>query len=344
MGDEDRVDAAETPLSDNALADVFRRDAFAESDSGETGAQELVDHGHERDTPAKTTSGDGAEESAPPKAAAPVEAPAKPVAQPKGEAATAEAVADATKVKPEPKPGDPPPPIEEIIPKTPEVSPEMKMMQQTMQQLQTQNQLLMQQLQASAVQSQSGQAAQGPAPDPLPYNVVIPDQLWAALDSDDAGQRRQGIATLSTALARMVHSTMMPIIDQKLEKTVSQYGQTSQQEMYQQQEIQRQQSYVEQDFYGRYPQFGAPGLRNLVHSIGTQAMKDLGATQWSPQLRDYIAAKVQQTLAGAAPAPPETGNGVKPPQTRIPGARPPMVGDARGQDIGQEVRDLMELF
>lgn len=165
------------------------------------------------------------------------------------------------------------------------------------------------------------QQQQGP---PLKFNLGVPPALTAALRSEDPQQFEAGVGALINGVANHVWNTVMdhlqnqviPSVPRMIDQHVN--------------SIQRQQS-VAQDFYGKYPQLGNPGLRPMVQTIGAQIAEEFAraghSLEWGDQIRDAIAERIfqmipalrqaQQVAQQPAPSPQRrfsTGNGTRPPR------------------------------
>lgn len=152
------------------------------------------------------------------------------------------------------------------------------------------------------------------------YNLTIPDQLFAAMNSEDPNERRQAIAHAFNGLARVVHSNVRQEYSTALQQQVPQMLQQRQQH----EQFQRQ---VFNDFYGANPDLNRPELRQAIVGVASQLMREGQATgqfqTWDANFSQALATRVRGVLsswqqtqtppAPAAPKPPVMApNGVRP--------------------------------
>lgn len=167
-----------------------------------------------------------------------------------------------------------------------------------MEQLRLQNQWLQQQMErfmASPPAPQKGtEAPTAPAvPD---YGFTIPPQLMQLLDSEDAGQRAQGLQYFAQGVAQTVHRTLMAEVKSELGKQAESVPRTIASAIDQRTQAQE----IFRDFYGTYPELNNPALYSLVQSVATQVMQTKRGP-WGPQIRDEVGKAVYGVLGRAMP-------------------------------------------
>lgn len=127
----------------------------------------------------------------------------------------------------------------------------------------------------------------------MSYQFNIPPQLMRMMDSEDPAERQQGITHFANGVANEVHKNIMGQMQQAFTGYVPQLVQ----QMLQTTTVQKQ---VFDDFYGKYPELNRPELYPMVQNVGQAVMQETGLKQWSPQLRDAIAKRMQAILNGGA--------------------------------------------
>lgn len=136
------------------------------------------------------------------------------------------------------------------------------------------------------------------APDIPAYDYTIPDQLIAAMSSEDPNERKKGTAMLIKGVAQGIHKTIIEGVNSQLQQLVQNLPAIITQHT---QHIQQAQT-VETDFYGKFPQLKHEQLRPLVAKVAEGIMKEKKQTSWTPELRDAIGAKVIELVRSAVPA------------------------------------------
>lgn len=152
-------------------------------------------------------------------------------------------------------------------------------------------------LEATRAQPSNGQQPQAAAPvdDTPAYDFQIPEALATALTSDDARERLGATQNLIKGTARAVHQTVVASLRREVAQVVPLMIQHFTQQA-------KQMDQIKTDFYGKYPQFDRPELRQMISSVGNELFNSGAFKQWSPEFRDAIAARVSQVLSGAVPA------------------------------------------
>lgn len=164
-------------------------------------------------------------------------------------------------------------------------------------------------------QAQPQQPQQEPTVKPV-YSVQLPDQIFAALDSDDPGTRRSAMNEVFNGFANMVHVGMQNYIHQVVVPHVRQ----EMSQTYTQMTTARQ---TEQDFYGTYPQLDNPVIRNVVQQVAIDYATELNKTgQFKGPTKEFntsLAQRVQTLLSSVTGAPPQQ----QAPQTPSPTGQTP---------------------
>lgn len=165
----------------------------------------------------------------------------------------------------------------------PQVNPEVERLTKL---LETQSRLIEDMQKAQAQPQPKDQ----PEEDQLPeYNFNVPPQLMQAIESEDPAVRKQGIESLLRGVAMAVHRNIRDESNAFQNKRLPDMVNA----MIQQSTVA---SEVHRDFYGKYPELNQPHLRHLVQQVGAEIMQQTRTTQWSPRLRDAIAARVKQVV------------------------------------------------
>lgn len=125
------------------------------------------------------------------------------------------------------------------------------------------------------------------------YHLDVPDEIMSALGSEDAKERKHGVAALAYGISMNLHANIrkemeeqlraIPVVVQRMMETQSTHKD------------------VVKDFYEKFPQLNTPELRTLVANVTPSVMKELGAQGWNPQVRDAIGSRVLSALQAALP-------------------------------------------
>lgn len=187
---------------------------------------------------------------------------------------------------PETKPETPVPPTEvkPVIPAAPVQSPEVQALQAKVDALQA--------LVASGVNPAQAQpqAVDDPFKDVPAYPLQVPDDLFNAMNAEDLGTRRQALNALLSVQARVVHAMVVRDMSQRFARDLPQQIETVM-------GARLEQKQVFDDFYTRHADLNNPALYPVVTQVAAQIMKQTGATKYSPQLGDQIAAATKQLIA-----------------------------------------------
>lgn len=178
-------------------------------------------------------------------------------------------------------------------------------------------------------QQQPEAQASAPAAAPIPdYQFAIPQELVQMMGSEDPADRQRGMVTFAAGIAQSIHQQIRSEYEGAMQTYVQQQASSSQQA-----------NEVREDFYGKYPELNKPELYGLVQSVGQEVARRLGASNYSPELRDAIATQVKATLGTTAPRqvksiPPKTPRAGK---KGGGGGRP----GAGSKSVGDQIVDLL---
>lgn len=220
--------------------------------------------------------------------------------------------------------------------------------------LQEQNAALLARVQALESGAQPGQQSQPPAvPDQSggqgqeqPLRLTVPDQLAAAIFSEDDATSRQGLNLLVSAVAQNAVNEAVRqsklIVQQSLSGLVTAQEQT------------RQVQSMEETFYGRHQDLKNPLFRQLIQQTVDEKYKALPNAPWDDLLMDTVAATVRVKLKALGidskqeaepPAQPGNGNGAAPQPQPRPQPAPMLDASTRGgsggvpQDSGDFIKN-----
>lgn len=132
----------------------------------------------------------------------------------------------------------------------------------------------------------------------------IPEPMMELINSEEPGERKQGIASLVQGVGMMVHQEIMKDLETRLQAAQSET----------QDGISRNAALQEtyKDFYSAFPKLDDDAFRPMVAAESAAVFKELGTTEWSSAVRDAIGTRVINKLAGfspTAPAAESVGNG-----------------------------------
>lgn len=137
------------------------------------------------------------------------------------------------------------------------------------------------------------------------FGVELPQNVWAALDSEDVNVRRGAFTQVMNAFASMAAQQAYQRALQDVEPRLRQVYTEIPQYMSQQQQVQQQMRAVYDDFYKSFPALANPALQQMVRSVAGQVMQETGQTSWSPQLRDAVGQRAMQVLQQATGSAPQ---------------------------------------
>lgn len=163
----------------------------------------------------------------------------------------------------------------------------------------------------------------------LDYSGInIPDQLLAAMNSENPTERKMATTHLIASSMRTVHRM---VLEQSVKMMQQQVAQAVPRFVQQQIMAHQRQQEVYQDFYGTFPDLSAPEIRPVIMATAERLQTEMNNPGWTPQFRDALGKRVRDLLRGygggpaaapvAAVAPPVT-TGVMTPTS----ARPAQVG------------------
>lgn len=176
-------------------------------------------------------------------------------------------------------------------PAVPQQTPQETALAAQLQQMQTQVTNLTAQVQTAQQAALTATQTQGQAPAQPQFNMQIPQEYVAALNSEDPTVRQQALNTMINGIAQAVHQRTMTDVDQRIQ------GQAPiiQQQITAQQEAQA----IKQDMYSTYPE-----LNNMMEQVAAvaQQMQSQGLSNgsWSADLRDSIAERLSPMIPGLA--------------------------------------------
>lgn len=168
------------------------------------------------------------------------------------------------------------------------------------------------------------------------YTFNLPDELMAAINSEDPKERKGAMQYMISGVGAAIHKQ----VEQEFTKTIEALT-TRMPQFIQQAVIEREQARaVFDDFYGTYKQFNRPELYPLVTNVAKAVMKEKKLTQWGPEARDAVAARLNQLMganaaaAPAAPAKPATQPAMFGGSNARPAASPKTVQDDIAETLG----------
>lgn len=224
---------------------------------------------------------------------------------------------DASQVPPQPGPaGTTPPAAAPVAPASavPGVEPSVQALQAQVTALQT---LLEQARAPASAQPQAGPAPASPAsaevipPEQLMnYQVTIPNDVFAYLDSDEPQHRAMAMQHLVNSTARMTHERVIRHVDQLVNERLTAYGQY--------QTATAQQAEMQREYYGAFPTHNNPLTRNVVAMEAQKLFAENPTLEWNETTRNALGTRVNAALGIAAQQqvvtpPAANGNGATPP-------------------------------
>lgn len=193
-----------------------------------------------------------------------------------------------------------------------------------------QNQQLIERLRAleAGGQPQPGQPAQpgtqpaqpGAPAEEAPLRLVVPDTLFAALNSDDPNEFRQGLNVLITAVAQNAVQEAVKKADALVQSRMGEVVQTIQGG--------KQVEEMETKFFERFPQLNNQLYRPLIQQTTEEKYKLFPHAAWDEVMMDAVGATVQQKLQALGvpveqPAVQPAPGGQAPPTPKSNGGKPP---------------------
>lgn len=180
-----------------------------------------------------------------------------------------------------------------------------------------QNAQLLAQVQQGAAQPQSAPSGQPAQDDPDPnmdYRFGIPEDVAAAIFSEDVNVARNGMAHLVNSMGRVIHERVLKSVQERiLPRELQNFQQQSQ--------LTTAQETMRKEYFDAFPQHNDPGIR-LIVAQEAQTMWTLNpAMQWDKDARNALGARVTARLGGA----PQQQSGQPPAQvTAVPQPAPMM--------------------
>jgi hypothetical protein len=170
------------------------------------------------------------------------------------------------------------------------------------------------------------------------YAMSPPDGLMNLLGSEDAAERKQGIAALMTGLGAAVHQRVMAEVTRHLSQ-VPQVVDTriasrnAQQSAY-------------SDFYGTYKALDRAELRSMVVDTATLVAREKNLNNWNQDLRDETARRIYAVLGWKFPgsggdAPQRKPNTPAQPRTLGSTSRPASAGAGNSSATQRDVMDTL---
>jgi len=281
---EPPVDTGHEPpdVSDIDVEALMRLDPFAPHDEPSGQSQEPAKKPADA-TPAATANSDGGQTSEPGK-----EEP-KPVETP-------QAATEAGKTKDE------------------EIAALAKELAQLKQQMQQQQQ----QPQAKPEPKQ-----EEPKEEPLPnYVLDVPDQILAAMNSEDPTERKHGVQALIAGVGGYIHRQ----VRQELEAREKRILESIAPRVEAVQGAKEAKRAIFEDFYvKRYPELNKPEFYPIVQAVLPQVLQELGANGYNPQVADALGKRLKALLRLETPQAPQgtrpTGQPANIPQSPRPAPR-----------------------
>jgi len=134
-------------------------------------------------------------------------------------------------------------------------------------------------------------------PQPPKYDFNIPDALIDVLTTEtDKGKFKEGVAALASGIANAIQAQMLPYIESQFNPRFDTIPQMLQAHIAGMEKAKT----VRQDFYGKYPELDKPQLHGFIRQIGDATAKEMGLTDWTPELRDETAKRVKEIMALAS--------------------------------------------
>lgn len=152
-----------------------------------------------------------------------------------------------------------------------------------------------------AAQNKPKEPAKKDEPKAPAFNVDIPQEMLAAMASEDPGERAHATKLLINGSMNMVWNKM----EQALTAVVAQVREALPQMIQSHTTTTKTQEQVFNDFYGKFPQLNNPALQPVVVNVAArlaQADKAAGRQwSWNDEFRDRLGQEVLQLISGVAP-------------------------------------------
>lgn len=137
-----------------------------------------------------------------------------------------------------------------------------------------------------------------PQADALPaYSYEMPQQIVQGLfgEDGDMGTRSRALGALVQGLGKTIHQEMRQEVQTRMQSQIpDQVSQQVQTAVSREQERAR----IFDDFYHTYPQFNQPAYLPIVAQAAQMVQQEIGATTWTPYMREQVAQKTAILLGG----------------------------------------------
>jgi hypothetical protein len=158
---------------------------------------------------------------------------------------------------------------------------------------------------AEAVQQQPEapkEAKPGEGAKPQGYNLHVPDQILAAMESDDREVRRQGMGALVNGMMNILardFAQALTYVKEELGKELPKEAATRATAEVQQQRIR-------EDFYSAFPKIkelvtAMPAIEGSIWQQVYETGQKMGQKQWTPEFRDGVGAMIHLALGIPVP-------------------------------------------
>jgi predicted DNA-binding protein (UPF0251 family) len=125
------------------------------------------------------------------------------------------------------------------------------------------------------------------------YAYDVNDQLLRAITSDDLREREAALKAFAVNLSQTVHMRALEQARQEVAQAVPVFVQ----HVIATEFAKRQ---IASDFYGKFPELNTPEIAPIVGQVAQQVMGEMGASTWTPKVRDAVGARVKSMLSAVA--------------------------------------------
>lgn len=156
------------------------------------------------------------------------------------------------------------------------------------------------------------------------FSFNIPGELVKLMESEDPGERQQGMALFAQGIARAAYNTaaqrIQALQQQQIPNMITQML-----------TLHDQARAVAEDFYGSNPDLNRAELRPFIRETARVVAEETGAQSWTPELKRKVEQRVRQTLGLKKPTAPKP----KPPSPtpKGGGGKRPDVGSGEANDV-----------
>lgn len=174
------------------------------------------------------------------------------------------------------------------------------------------------------------------------YRPTIPDELFAALESEDPAQRRAGVSAMIGGAMNRVYSDLAKEMRASMQQIVAQMPQVIQSFQRQQDEVKA----MHDTFYADNPNFGAsPKFKQLVSMVAIQEAQKLGKEYkgFTKEFQTHLAKTIEELTsvkAGKLPssnAPPKV-----PPKSKSFDAGKTTTRSEQQPSLSDEIMDIVQ--